>query len=232
MKKERWKIYVIFRKSDYKMYVGQSKNISARMATHKSDSQSKSMIDRSIQKHGWDAHRIMIVDVADNRKDAGNKESFWIQIIGTQYPNGFNLTTGGDGIDGYKHTDEWKKEASIRMKGEGNHMYGKKGPLCPSYGIIRSEEYKMKMSIAKKGERRTDEHKKKYSECKMGIKSPSYKGKVKNMDTGQVYNTTKEAAEAVNRSRTSIYEVLNGHKQTCAGFRWIRLGVETEGACA
>ena len=36
------------------------------------------------------------------------------------------------------------------MKGEKNHMYGKKGHMCPIYGIRRTEEQKRKLSESKK----------------------------------------------------------------------------------
>jgi ribosomal protein L37AE/L43A len=55
---------------------------------------------------------------------------------------------------GKKHSQETKelisKKNSGRLSGENNPMYGKKGDLCPSYGIIRSEETRNKMRQKRK----------------------------------------------------------------------------------
>lgn len=52
-----------------------------------------------------------------------------------------NLTKGGDGISGYKHTEETKKILSIKHEGENNHMFGK----------THSEESLDKMRKSQKG---------------------------------------------------------------------------------
>jgi hypothetical protein len=73
-----------------------------------------------------------------------------------------NLTDGGDGISGFKHSDEFKREQSIRNKGENNKNYGKK----------MSQETKDLISRSKKGRVRkyklvmTEEQKRKVSEAK------------------------------------------------------------------
>lgn len=61
------------------------------------------------------------------------------------YEFGFNLTNltiGGDGVSGYKWTEEQRKNYSEANSGELSHMWGKKA----------SEETKRKMSEARKGE--------------------------------------------------------------------------------
>jgi len=76
-----------------------------------------------------------------------------------------NLTGGGDGVLGYKHTDEEKKRRSKANKGKNNPSYGRKhseetkrkmserlsGKNNPNYGRKFSEETKKKMSKAKSG---------------------------------------------------------------------------------
>ena len=51
-----------------------------------------------------------------------------------------NCTYGGEGISGYKYTEEQRKKCA-RPK-EQNGMWGKKGELCPSYGIVRDDDFK------------------------------------------------------------------------------------------
>lgn len=45
-----------------------------------------------------------------------------------------NLTNGGDGCNGYKHTEEHKQKMSLRFSGEKNPMYGRFGNKNPNYG--------------------------------------------------------------------------------------------------
>jgi len=45
-----------------------------------------------------------------------------------------NLTNGGDGCNGYKHTEEHKQKLSKRVSGKGNPMYGKFGNKNPAFG--------------------------------------------------------------------------------------------------
>ena len=51
-----------------------------------------------------------------------------------------NCTYGGEGISGYKYTEEQRKKCA-RPK-EQNGMWGKKGELCPSYGMVRDDDFK------------------------------------------------------------------------------------------
>jgi hypothetical protein len=57
-----------------------------------------------------------------------------------------NCTYGGEGISGYKFTEEQRKHCS--KPGSLNPMYGKKGEDNPNYGIIRSEEQKNKRATS------------------------------------------------------------------------------------
>lgn len=45
-----------------------------------------------------------------------------------------NLTNGGDGCNGYKHTENHKKKLAKRVSGKGNPMYGRFGNKNPNYG--------------------------------------------------------------------------------------------------
>ena len=90
----------------------------------------------------------------DNEQEALNYEIELIKSIG-RYPDGplTNMTNGGDGISGYKHTKEWKEKLS---KWNKEHPLSKevrdricaaspKGKDHPHYGTHRSEETKQKI---------------------------------------------------------------------------------------
>lgn len=71
---------------------------------------------------------------------------------------------------GRTHSEEAKRKMSERNRGEGNPMWGKRGPASPAYGRKLSEEAKRKLIIINKGRKRgpmSDEQKEKISiSCK------------------------------------------------------------------
>ncbi len=64
-----------------------------------------------------------------------------------------NLTDGGEGVSGYKHTEEALQK-----------MRGRTGEKHPMFGKPKSAEIKLKISQAKVGKKQTEEFKKKISE--------------------------------------------------------------------
>ncbi len=77
-----------------------------------------------------------------------------------------NLTEGGDGLSGHKHSEETKKKMSESRSGSKNPNFGKKF----------SEEHKKKLSEAKKGDKNpkywsgkkfSEDHKKRLSKPKL-----------------------------------------------------------------
>jgi len=81
-----------------------------------------------------------------------------------------NLTDGGDGTSGYKHTEEWKKVASERMRGKPSRNQRKtlteeeKRRISESMkGIVHSPQSIEKMRQSKMGHKVSDEARQKIS---------------------------------------------------------------------
>ena len=92
---------------------------------------SGTFIRKSIEKYGIENFSIDIVDIADSLIDLNNKEIYYISKYNTLSPNGYNLTTGGDGLsDPSKEVIEKMRLAKL----------GKKQPL--SQKIKRSSSLK------------------------------------------------------------------------------------------
>lgn len=120
-----------------------------------------------------------------------------------------NMTFGGEGASGYKHSEEFKRKKSEAMKGKNK---GKK----------HSEEHNKKISEALKGEipwnkgkKLSEEHKKNMSKALKG-KIPWIKGKKMSEETkrklskkvvciitGEIFNSIKEAEKYYKCSRIS-----------------------------
>ena len=123
---------------------------------------------KAIEKYGWDnfEHTILVKNVPT--VDIANEyEKYYIKELNTFYKNGhgYNLTLGGEGTDGWEHTEEAKqkmRDAKIgKFDGENNPMYG---VPSPNKGKHLSDETKEKIRAKKLGIKRTDAQKKKISE--------------------------------------------------------------------
>tara|TARA_B100000902_G_scaffold244159_1_gene231147 strand:+ start:505 stop:1092 length:588 start_codon:yes stop_codon:yes gene_type:complete len=81
------------------------------MRAHK-NSKKNFYLSRSIQKNGW--HNFKVEILVDNvpEEDLDHLEDHYIDVKDTLYPNGYNLTRGGGGTRGYKHTDEARQKIS------------------------------------------------------------------------------------------------------------------------
>lgn len=107
-------------------------------------------------------------------------ETFMIMVHKTHWTEGgYNMTWGGDGCLGHKHTIETKLKMSKSAKGKNTWSKGKphndewKRKLGDAHrGKIISKETREKMSIAKLGTKRqfTDEHRKNLSKANVGRK--------------------------------------------------------------
>jgi len=139
-------IYSIYKATNIvngKVYIGFDSSWPSRKYKHKQRSlNGKQSLYCAIRKYGWDN---IVWEVIYQSKDAEHclsvMEPYFIKEYNS-YENGYNMTIGGDGSIGYKHTSEMKKYLSeIRMGISHKH----------------TEETKLKMSASRKGIRRTEE---------------------------------------------------------------------------
>lgn len=145
---------------------------------------------------------------------------------------GYNLTKGGDGISGYKHTSEAIEKIRQANLGENNHFYGKslsqahkdkisesnKGVNHHFYGKTFSDEYKQKLSDSHKGENHhfygknfTDEHK-----INLGKSISKIKRKYTDKEFMEILKlkysniTIKSISEKYKIDRNTIPKIWNG----------------------
>lgn len=165
-------------------YVGLTgRNLETRFKQHLSEK-------RGTRKNNW-IHLLkingltpkikLLEDNIPTLEQAKRKEIMYVRMFKDLGYDLTNLTSGGDGLFGYKHTELAKKKMSDGMKGkmsgEKNPMYGKthteevKGKLSKIHkGKINSPEARLKMSIALKGRKHSLEHIKKIGAANTGKK--------------------------------------------------------------
>jgi group I intron endonuclease len=203
-------VYKAINKLNGKVYIGiTTKTLEHRKSIHKRDSKTKhTYFYRAIRKYGFDNFEWEVVDTATTIEELHEKEVFYIKQYDSfdNKDKGYNATSGGGSL--YQITEEERLARSERAKGENNPMYGTKSPLA---GTKFSDEHKAKISNALKGS---------YRPHVIGGNNPAAK-RVRNIDTGEEFDTLTEAGKSCNKSRQNIGVACRSNgKKTAGGFRW------------
>ena len=204
-------IYKATNKINGKVYIGQTvRSLQERMAEHARHTQTT--FDRALKKYGLDAFDIEQIDSADSVDELNQKEIYWIEFYNCVVPNGYNMCEGGGNTKGFHHKEESKRKmAEIKSTsywGENNPFFGK----------THSEEARQKMSAKRKGMAHLT------PEAIQKVRASHYKAKVRNIDTGEVFDSVKEAALKYGLKDTHITRVCKGHRKRTGGFRWEHIG--------
>lgn len=151
-------IYIITNTVNAKQYVGITNDLDRRWRRHR-NAKDDQLLHRAILKNGLDAFVFTHFADAFDADAAKSIERMLIAEHNTFAPHGYNLTEGGDGTFGYKHTEESKtqsresnkktwadpelrkdlgKKISKAKKGQPS---GRKGQPNGRKGIPHSEEH-------------------------------------------------------------------------------------------
>ena len=159
----------------------------------------------AIYKYGWDNFEHFAIIENLTLDQANFYEEMLIKLFQTDNPNyGYNIQKGGNNK---KLSEETKKLISK------NHadFSGKNHPM---YGKHHSDATKEKIRKAKIGLKLSDATKEKISQKMKGANNSRAK-KVLCIETGQIFNTAKEAALWANRDISSICRCCNGKTLSC-----------------
>ena len=139
-------------------------------------------------------------------------EQHYIEVFDTLWPNGYNLTKGGDGLIPCEE---------IRRKMSQNH-YDCSGEKHPMFGKKHSEETKKKMSASKKGlqsgeknpmfgKHHSEETKKKMSASKKGLqygeKNPMF-GKHHSEETKKKISNAKKGKHRSEETKKKLSKIV------------------------
>jgi|SRR6266851_4635026 len=100
------------------------------------------LLHRAIRKHGSDAFIIEPLVECETNDQACNYERLWIVTLDSRNRDiGYNLSEGGEGSPGCKHSEETKAKWSAQRKGQ----------LAWNKGILHTRNARHKMSVAQQG---------------------------------------------------------------------------------
>lgn len=185
-------VYKIVNTVNNKYYIGKSNNPYKRWSDHISISKNGKYgdgtfqaIHAAIKKYGYENFKLNIIEEYDSEQKALENEILLIKNAKTNGDQIYNLTDGGDGISGYKHTEKSKSAMSAKRKGK-----------------LLSEETKNKLSIALQGRIRSIEHCQSISLSKIGKPNPGAGLKNAERFRGEKSNTArlteKQVLEIIN----------------------------------
>jgi group I intron endonuclease len=129
-------IYVFYNTINNKLYIGKTTELyTLRFNEHKYNAFTKNIVTyfyNALRKYGWDSFERYVIYQTEELEDkieidkiVLEKERYYINLFRSDMSEfGYNMTKGGDGICGYKHSKEVKHKMSEDRKGENHWNYG------------------------------------------------------------------------------------------------------------
>lgn len=211
-----------------KVYIGITKDIKERWKNGAGYIHQKYFY-KAIKKYGWENIKHEILADGVSREQAVSLEKFFIKLFKSNDKQfGYNMTDGGDGIDGYHHTDETKKKIGIAShertrSEETKRRQSEAAKKRPKYKLKLSDELKEKKSRIAKEMWSDESYKKAMLEKiqKASIGKPSAKRrKVKCIETNEVFDCVLHAAQKYNIQSCHISGCCKGKRKTCGKKHW------------
>lgn len=184
-------IYALINKINNKIYIGYNSSNHdiyhnySRPQQHLVGKTKCKLIQSAINKYGKENFIILKVHseqhlTLDKLKEL---EIYYIKHFNTLAPNGYNLTKGGDGLTGFKQSEEQRLKNSEALKLSHSRLEIKKkisdslkGRIGWNKGLTKATDFRIKkLSDSSIVAQNRPEQKKKLSETKVGDKNPNYK---------------------------------------------------------
>lgn len=132
-------IYIIENLINGKSYIGQTANPDLRWKKHKKAGLDCPYLHRAIRKYGHKSFDFALIQSCATAEEINIQEAYWIDMLGTMSPIGYNLKKGG--LGGGPDSPETREKKRLAKLGEKN----------PFYGYHHSEESKKRISMSKVG---------------------------------------------------------------------------------
>ena len=196
-------IYKATNKINGKSYIGFDSNWPRRKRQHENSAKRKDgyYFHKALNKYGIDNFEWVIL-----KENATLEDERLLIVSHETHMKGYNLTLGGEGILGHKHSDNTKKKLSDKAKirkmtPERLEVLRRGAETMKERG--HTEETKKRISESHKGKVFTDEHKKNIgisaAKRKDMYSSPEYKEKMSNALKGKKRTPEQKARIAAGR---------------------------------
>lgn len=114
-------VYLVTNQANGKQYVGQTtSSLHRRWTKHcqsaSSINQRHYKLSRAIVKYGIDSFKVEPLHMCENTEEMSFVEMFYIALLDS-IKKGYNITQGGEGANGYRHTPESKAKMHAAQLG-------------------------------------------------------------------------------------------------------------------
>lgn len=191
-------IYLVTNTLNGKQYVGQT-TVAGNRVGH------GTLMTRAYNKYGKDSFEYMpICKNIENRNTLNFMEKFWIKVMDSRIPNGYNIEHGGSKVE--KIADETRALLSAKSKGNQRRLGTKQSEatraLMSAQRRNMSDETKAKLAVARKTWSYSEESKAKMSASQKGrIVSEETKTKLSAINKGKKLSmeTKQKLSDAAKR---------------------------------
>lgn len=131
-------VYKITNLKNKKVYIGKTSNSNPRnrWARHLHTARNKTTsshqyqaIHKAIVKYGEENFQFEVIEECSTEQQSLDREISWIKQFNSFGKNGYNLTAGGEGSSGFKHSLESRQQMSKTRRGKNvgtaNSFYGR-----------------------------------------------------------------------------------------------------------
>ena len=143
-------IYLITNTINSKFYIGKTiHSVEQRWKRHVGVARrgSPHYFHNAIRKYGADAFVVRVLETVDDPGVLNDREIHWIATLEPDY----NLTTGGEGVPGFKFSAASRQKMSDAHKGHKHSAEHRQKIRDANTGLKRSDEARQNMSVAQKG---------------------------------------------------------------------------------
>jgi group I intron endonuclease len=112
-------IYLLRNQQNGKGYVGQTTcPLDKRLNEHRNAAHNGTgkYLHRAIAKYGWENFHVSVLEENVDTAGIDAREAFWISILNTKAPNGYNLTDGGKATRGLVVSEQTRLKISTKAK--------------------------------------------------------------------------------------------------------------------
>lgn len=156
-------VYLVTNVVNGKCYVGKTLyRLNFRMRSHKYEAFDNLVaatvpFHNALRKYGFDAFRWEYLFRGNNNEKLLEREIYYIKLLNTQVPGGYNVTVGGEGVVGYRATAETRAKLAVVCRG-WKHTTEARAKIGAAFvGRIFSDEHLAKISMALKGRKYSPE---------------------------------------------------------------------------
>lgn len=154
-------VYLILNKVNGRRYVGQTvQPLKVRFNEH-ARKKDNTPISNAICKYGRENFYCGVIKTCASKAELDFWEKYFIAVLKSKKPYGYNLTDGGEGFSGYSHPPEVLAKISAK---NSIALLGNKNTL----GYHHTPEACAKMSADRKGKSKTAEHRAKIAAALKG----------------------------------------------------------------